>query len=74
MLRTLRIGDPRRGADLIVRLATDPAFANRNGEYWTVRGPRQIQPTPPADDVDLQRQLWEYTADILLPTGHRETI
>lgn len=70
VLRTLRIGDPQRGADLIVRLATDPSFAKRSGEYWTVRGPRRIHPAHPADDVDLQRRLWEETERLLIPAMH----
>lgn len=66
ILRALRIGDPRTGADLIVRLATDAEFAGRNGEYWTVRGPRRIEPVAPGDDIDLQRELWERTQELLL--------
>lgn len=61
VLRALRIGDPRRGAGLIVRLATDPAFADTTGEYWTVRGPRAITPAAPADDERSRRELWDAT-------------
>jgi len=66
VLKALRIGDPSRGAGLIVRLATDPSYRDRGGEYWTVRGPRAIRPAAPGDDRQLQRELWEHTARLLL--------
>lgn len=66
ILRVLHIGNPQRGSDLIVRLATEEAFATRSGEYWTVRGPRAIQPVRPGDDVDLRRELWVQTERLLL--------
>lgn len=66
ILRVLHIGNPQRGSDLIVRLATEEVFAGRSGEYWTVRGPRVIQPIRPGDDVDLQRELWAQTERLLL--------
>ncbi|WP_226872854.1 Rossmann-fold NAD(P)-binding domain-containing protein [Microbispora sitophila] len=50
ILTRLSIGDPARGAGLIVTLATDPAFAGRTGGYYTVRKTRQIQPASPGDD------------------------
>ncbi|GAA1137594.1 MULTISPECIES: SDR family NAD(P)-dependent oxidoreductase [Microbacterium] len=66
ILTALRIGDPRRGADLIVQLATHPDYHDRNGEYWTVRGPRAIQPASPGDDSALQKELWIHTERMLL--------
>lgn len=66
ILKALRIGDPNKGADLIVSLATDPAFAKCNGEYRTVRGPRAIEPAPPGDDSELQNALWQATEELLL--------
>jgi NAD(P)-dependent dehydrogenase (short-subunit alcohol dehydrogenase family) len=50
VLTRLGIGDPARGAGLIVALATGPAFAGRTGGYHTVRGARRISPAPPGDD------------------------
>ncbi|MEU8238286.1 SDR family NAD(P)-dependent oxidoreductase [Actinoplanes missouriensis] len=70
-LTRLRIGDPARGAGLIVALATDPAFAGRSGGYYTVRGTRQIRPVAPGDDPDLQRLLWEETERLLLRSDTR---
>jgi NAD(P)-dependent dehydrogenase (short-subunit alcohol dehydrogenase family) len=60
-LRALRIGDPRRGAGLIVLLATGTGAVTESGSYWTVRGPRRIAPVAPADDDRLRRALWEET-------------
>jgi hypothetical protein len=34
----MRIGDPRRGAGIIVPLATDPVFAETTGGYFSVSG------------------------------------
>ena len=67
VLTRLGIGDPARGAGLIVALATDPAFEGRTGGYYTVRGTRRIQPTPPGDDPEHQARLWRET-ELLLGT------
>ncbi|MFK3980956.1 SDR family NAD(P)-dependent oxidoreductase [Micromonospora sp. NPDC050397] len=67
VLVQLGIGDPARGAGLIVALATDPRFAGLSGGYYTVRGTRRIQPTAPGDDPVLQAQLWRETQQLLLP-------
>src|SRR6202022_3573841 len=37
LLHAMRIGDPRRGAAIIVRLATDPAFAETTSGYFSVK-------------------------------------
>jgi NAD(P)-dependent dehydrogenase (short-subunit alcohol dehydrogenase family) len=65
LLTRAGIGDPARGAGLIVALATDPAFTGRSGGYYTVRGTRQIQPSPPGNDPELQGELWRQTQQIL---------
>lgn len=66
-LLRLGIGDPARGAGLIVALASDPGFAGFSGGYYAVRGTRRIHPTPPGDDPGLQAQLWHETQQLLLP-------
>jgi NAD(P)-dependent dehydrogenase (short-subunit alcohol dehydrogenase family) len=66
ILKVLRVGDPARGAGLIVRLATSPDFAGVSGEYWTARGPKRIDPVAPGNDTDLQRELWDVTERLLL--------
>jgi NAD(P)-dependent dehydrogenase (short-subunit alcohol dehydrogenase family) len=67
VLTGLGIGDPARGAGLIVALATDPAFTGHSGGYYTVRGIRRIQPTPPGNDPGQQGELWRYTEQLLEP-------
>lgn len=65
MLRRLHIGDPSRGAGLIVRLATDPAFAGRTGGYYSVRDARPLTPAHPGADPEWQRRLWDDTERLL---------
>ncbi|MFF9563677.1 SDR family NAD(P)-dependent oxidoreductase [Leifsonia sp. NPDC014704] len=65
VLRLLRIGDPARGAGLIVRLATDPAFAGRTGEYYSVGSAKPLTPAHPSGDVEWQQRLWAETERLL---------
>ncbi|QSQ19175.1 SDR family NAD(P)-dependent oxidoreductase [Pyxidicoccus parkwayensis] len=67
VLRALRIGDPNRGASLIVRLATDPQLNGRTGEYYTVRRREPLTPVAPATDAARCAELWEATAKLLGP-------
>ena len=65
VLNWLKIGDPRRGAGIIVRLATDPAFGVTSGAYVSVRNARPLTPIPPGDDVGARQGLWSLTAELL---------
>lgn len=65
LLNWLRIGDPERGADIIARLATDPALGNRTGSYVSVRNADDLKPFPPADDEQTRRALWSATEVLL---------
>ncbi|WP_062347496.1 SDR family NAD(P)-dependent oxidoreductase [Herbidospora yilanensis] len=65
LLTRLSIGDPARGAALIVALAADPDFAGRTGGYYSVPGARPIRPVPPADDPELRARLWRETERLL---------
>ncbi|MGW2180644.1 SDR family NAD(P)-dependent oxidoreductase [Streptomyces sp. NPDC001732] len=65
VLNTLRIGDPRKGAGIIVRLATDPALAGTSGGYFSVRGARPLQCPEPGRDPRVQRELWQETVALL---------
>ena len=69
VLRRLRIGDPARGAGLIVALAVEPAFAGRTGGYYSVRGRRRLDPAPPGDDPQRQAELWRETERIVRGLG-----
>jgi NAD(P)-dependent dehydrogenase (short-subunit alcohol dehydrogenase family) len=64
-LKAVHIGDPARGARLIVKLATDPSFAGRSGGYYGVRGTRLLTPVAPAEDAKLRAQLWTETEKLL---------
>ncbi|MEU3414552.1 SDR family NAD(P)-dependent oxidoreductase [Streptomyces sp. NPDC006658] len=65
VLRTLRIGDPRKGAGIIVRLATDPALTGTTGGYFSVDGARPLQCPAPGRDPRVQRELWDATTALL---------
>ncbi len=69
VLSWLRIGDPRRGAGLIVAAALDPSYAGASGSYFTVRRATPIVPTAPGDDPTWQRRLWEETERLLAVTS-----
>ncbi|MBZ4487883.1 SDR family NAD(P)-dependent oxidoreductase [Microbacterium sp. cx-55] len=64
-LKTLRIGDPARGADLIVALATAPEYAQKTAAYVTLRGRKEITPATPGNDRSMQRKLWDDTVTLL---------
>jgi len=57
---------PEQGARVLVRLATDPAFATRTGEYISSTPLAGLLPKIPAvRDVALRRQLWAATEVLL---------
>lgn len=65
LLRTLRIGDPARGAGLIVELATEARYAGRTGLYVTEKGRRELTAADPATDTVAQDELWRSTEHLL---------
>lgn len=65
LLRFLRVGNPDRGAGIIVRLATDPAFAAVSGGYFSVKDAAPLVPVTPGGDIDAQRALWAATENVL---------
>jgi NAD(P)-dependent dehydrogenase (short-subunit alcohol dehydrogenase family) len=65
LLHALRIGDPRRGAGIIVRLATDPAFAETTGGYLSVKDAAPLPCPEPGCSNRIQAELWEATAALL---------
>jgi len=65
ILTRLNIGDPRRGAGLIVKLATEPSFAGKSGGYYTVKNTKRLVPVQPGNDTALQAQLWTDTTRLL---------
>jgi NAD(P)-dependent dehydrogenase (short-subunit alcohol dehydrogenase family) len=65
LLHALRIGDPHRGAGIIVRLATDPAFAETTGGYFSVKDAAPLTCPEPGRSKGIQADLWETTAALL---------
>jgi NAD(P)-dependent dehydrogenase (short-subunit alcohol dehydrogenase family) len=65
LLTRLRIGDPSRGAGLIVKLATDPAFNGTSGGYFTARNTKRLTPTHPAGNPEWEARLWADTEALL---------
>jgi NAD(P)-dependent dehydrogenase (short-subunit alcohol dehydrogenase family) len=63
LLTWLKIGNPERGADIIVRLASDPAFADVTSGYFSVSDARPLVPVAPGADQQAQRALWQATAE-----------
>jgi NAD(P)-dependent dehydrogenase (short-subunit alcohol dehydrogenase family) len=63
LLRWLKIGNPELGASIIVRLASDPAFAEVTGGYFSVKGARPLIPVAPGADRQEQQALWQATAE-----------
>jgi NAD(P)-dependent dehydrogenase (short-subunit alcohol dehydrogenase family) len=63
LLTWLKIGNPERGADIIVRLASDPAFAKVTGGYFSVNDTRPLVPVAPGADRQAQHALWQATTE-----------
>jgi NAD(P)-dependent dehydrogenase (short-subunit alcohol dehydrogenase family) len=66
--RTPLVRRPEQGARVLVRLATDPAFATRTGEFISsTPGAGLVPDIPSVRDKDLRRRLWEQTESLLAP-------
>ncbi len=64
--RTPLVRRPEQGARVLVRLATDPTFATRTGQFISSTPLAGVLPTMPAvRDVALRRRLWEATEALL---------
>jgi NAD(P)-dependent dehydrogenase (short-subunit alcohol dehydrogenase family) len=63
LLTWLRIGNPERGANIIVRLGSDPAFAEVTRGYFSVKDARPLIPVAPGADRQARQALWQATAE-----------
>jgi NAD(P)-dependent dehydrogenase (short-subunit alcohol dehydrogenase family) len=64
--RTPLVRRPDQGARVLVRLATDPEFATRTGQFVSSTPGAGLLPAIPAvRDKDLRRRLWERTEALL---------
>lgn len=66
ILTAFKIGDPKRGAGIIVRLATDPAFGTTTGGYFSVKDAAPLMPVAPANDSEIRKALWALSKQILM--------
>lgn len=67
--RTPLVRRPEQGARVLVRLATDPEFATRTGEFISSTPLARLLPKMPAvRDAALRRRLWEATETLLSTT------
>lgn len=57
------IASPDRGAETPVYLATSREVADTTGRYYVDCEP--TEPAPPARDEDLQRDIWEFSAEVV---------
>lgn len=67
ILHSVNIGNPRHGAGLIVRLATESG--RESGAYYSGRTARRITPVAPANDPGARYKLWQATAELLSACG-----
>ncbi|NGO75423.1 SDR family NAD(P)-dependent oxidoreductase [Streptomyces sp. YC504] len=65
VLTALRIGDPQQGADIIVKLATAPEFADSSGGYFAARTAQPLECPEPGRSEEVQRALWEATYELV---------
>ncbi|CDM62545.1 SDR family NAD(P)-dependent oxidoreductase (plasmid) [Rhizobium sp. T136] len=61
-LNFLRVGDPNRGAGIIIALAMARIFAEVTGGYFSVKNAAPLILKAPGGDVDARRRLWDSTA------------
>ncbi|MGG4142791.1 SDR family NAD(P)-dependent oxidoreductase [Paenibacillus algorifonticola] len=65
ILKWLRIGDPRKGAEIITRLAVDTQYQDVTGGYYNVGTGKSILPVRPGGDLAMQSRLWRETQQLL---------
>ena len=65
VLTALHVGDPRRGAGIIVKLATNPAFAETASGYYSVKATGPLDPPEYGCGEKIQAELWQATASLL---------
>ncbi|MEK4155274.1 MULTISPECIES: SDR family NAD(P)-dependent oxidoreductase [Paenibacillus] len=69
LLNFFRIGDPRKGAEIIIRLMTDPKYQVSTGGYFNVGTGNPIVPVQPGGDKVMENKLWNDTRDIVQQKG-----
>jgi NAD(P)-dependent dehydrogenase (short-subunit alcohol dehydrogenase family) len=72
ILNFLNIGNPRKGADIIIRLVLEPKYSGVTGEYFSVGTGKSISPVYPGGDMTMQNKLWNDTKELLQRKGFIE--
>ena len=72
ILKFLHIGDPQKGADIIVRLAIDKEYNGVTGGYFNVGTGKPIIPVYPGGDSTMQNKLWNDTKELLKQNSFME--
>ncbi|KRE52283.1 SDR family NAD(P)-dependent oxidoreductase [Paenibacillus sp. Soil724D2] len=72
IFKFLHVGDPRKGAEIITRLAVDPQYQDVTGGYFNVGTGDSITPISPGGDAKIQRKLWNDTQELLQRKGFIE--
>jgi NAD(P)-dependent dehydrogenase (short-subunit alcohol dehydrogenase family) len=65
ILGWLHIGDPNRGAEILVRMTSVANPGATSGLYFTVKDKRPIEPVSPGNDIGMQKSLWNETEKLL---------
>ena len=65
ILKFLHIGNPLRGADIIIRLAVEEQYEGVTGGYFNVGTGKPIIPVQPAGNITIENKLWNYTKELL---------
>ena len=72
ILKFLHIGDPRKGADIIIRLVVESQYQGVSGGYFNVGTGKSIIPAYPGRDITMQNKLWNGTKELLQRRGFIE--
>jgi NAD(P)-dependent dehydrogenase (short-subunit alcohol dehydrogenase family) len=72
ILKFFHIGDPRKGADIIVGLVVGHQYHSVTGGYFNVGTGKTITPIYPGADRIMQNRLWNETKELLQRRGFIE--
>lgn len=72
ILKFLHIGDPHKGADIILRLAIESQYQGVTGGYFSAGTGKPIVPVYPGGDGTMQNKLWNDTKELLQQKGFIE--
>jgi len=65
ILNFFNIGNPQKGADLIVHLTLDEPWSALNGAYYSAKAKQPISPITIATTPEIQQLLWHETEKLL---------